>query len=124
MQVLMKLLKKNKIDIDINFDDVEKTYRSYQYSWKLYYRWKSNKKYANSRWGDPFNKILFEKSISDMKSENLFKSVNYNVQEISDKSKIIDIKVEEKPTGEIFAGAGTGTTGITYCSWRKIIIWD
>ena len=27
------------------------------------------------------------------------------------KNKIIDITVEEKPTGEIFAGAGTGTTG-------------
>ena len=25
--------------------------------------------------------------------------------------KTIDIKVEEKPTGEIFAGAGTGTNG-------------
>ena len=27
------------------------------------------------------------------------------------KSKIIDIEVEEKPTGEISAGAGTGTSG-------------
>ena len=25
--------------------------------------------------------------------------------------KVIDITVEEKPTGEVFAGAGTGTTG-------------
>jgi len=28
-----------------------------------------------------------------------------------DKTKIINIEVEEKPTGEIFAGAGTGTSG-------------
>ena len=27
--------------------------------------------------------------------------------------KIIDITVEENPTGEIFAGAGTGTSGAT-----------
>ena len=29
------------------------------------------------------------------------------------KSKIIDIFVEEKPTGEIMAGAGFGTSGAT-----------
>ena len=46
-----------------------------------------------------------------MKSENLFKSVNYNVKDDKNIKKVVDIKVEEKPTGEIFAGAGTGTTG-------------
>ena len=30
-----------------------------------------------------------------------------------DKTKTIDITIEEKPTGEIFAGAGTGTNGTT-----------
>ena len=30
-------------------------------------------------------------------------------ENINKKNKIIIIKVEEKPTGEIFAGAGTGT---------------
>ena len=40
-----------------------------------------------------------------------FKSVNYNVKDDKNIKKVIDIKVEEKPTGEIFAGAGTGTTG-------------
>ena len=29
----------------------------------------------------------------------------------SDQLKIIDVIVEEKPTGEISAGAGTGTSG-------------
>ena len=33
----------------------------------------------------------------------------------SDKnSKVININVEEKPTGEIMAGAGFGTTGSTF----------
>ena len=65
--------------------------------------------------GDPFTKISLEKSISEMKSRNLFKSVNYTVVEGSDKSlKIIDISVEEKPTGEISAGAGIGSNGGTF----------
>ena len=34
-------------------------------------------------------------------------------------NKIIDITVEEKPTGEIFAGAGTGTTGSSINCWYK-----
>ena len=42
---------------------------------------------------------------------NIFKSVKSNTNEINKDSKIINIVVEEKPTGEIFAGAGTGTTG-------------
>ena len=33
-------------------------------------------------------------------------------QKNKNSNKIIDIEVEEKPTGEIFAGAGTGTTGL------------
>ena len=61
--------------------------------------------------GDPFNEILFNKSISNIKSLNIFKSVNYNLVENDNSNQIIDISVEEKPTGEIFAGAGTGTTG-------------
>ena len=55
-----------------------------------------------------------EKSISKIKARNIFKSVNYKTENVnSSNKKIIDIKVEEKPTGEIFAGAGTGTTGST-----------
>ncbi len=61
--------------------------------------------------GDPFNEILFNRSIANMKSLNIFKSVNYEAIENDNLNKIIDITVEEKPTGEIFAGAGTGTTG-------------
>ena len=39
------------------------------------------------------------------------------------KTKIINIEVEEKPTGEIFAGAGTGTSGssLSFGSVRIII---
>ncbi len=64
--------------------------------------------------GDPFSKIKLDKSISNLKSRNIFKKVNYKVSDgSSDKEKIMDIFVEEMPTGEIAAGAGTGTDGTT-----------
>ena len=61
--------------------------------------------------GDPFNELLFEKSIQKLKSKNIFKQVNYKVNESLNTNKTIDVTIEEKPTGEIFAGAGTGTSG-------------
>ena len=61
--------------------------------------------------GDPYNEILFKKSIENIKSKNIFKSVEYDVEDNQNKNKVINLKVEEKATGEIFAGAGTGTTG-------------
>jgi outer membrane protein insertion porin family len=64
--------------------------------------------------GDPFNEILFSKSINNIKGLNFFRDVDYNINiDEEDNSKIIDISIEEKPTGEIFAGAGTGTNGTT-----------
>ena len=62
--------------------------------------------------GDPFTKIGLDKSISNIKSRRIFRSVNSKVSEGSDDNlKIIDISVEEMPTGEISAGAGVGTNG-------------
>jgi len=64
--------------------------------------------------GDPFNEILFKKSINNIKSLNFFKSVQSNISSNNDdNTKILDIFIEEKPTGEIFASAGYGTTGGT-----------
>ena len=62
--------------------------------------------------GDPYNEILKNKSINEIKSLNFFKNVNSEVIDGNDvNSKIINISVEEKATGEISAGAGFGTTG-------------
>ena len=62
--------------------------------------------------GDPFNEILFNKSINNLKSLGFFKSVNKKVLKGKNvDSKIINISVEEKPTGEITASAGVGTSG-------------
>jgi len=64
--------------------------------------------------GDAFNLILHNKSINELKSLNFFKKVSYETKKgSSPDKKIIDITVEEKPTGEITAGAGVGTSGGT-----------
>ena len=62
--------------------------------------------------GDPYNEILTNKTINEIKSLNFFKQVNSEILDGNqNKSKIINITVEEKPTGEIMAGAGFGTGG-------------
>ena len=64
--------------------------------------------------GDPFTKIKLDKSIANIKSRNIFKDVKYLVNKGSeDNLKVIDIEIEERPTGEISAGAGVGTSGGT-----------
>ncbi len=64
--------------------------------------------------GDPFNEILFNKSVNNIKSLGIFKKVKTNVKNGSTESlKEIDIDVEERPTGEISLTAGFGTTGET-----------
>ena len=62
--------------------------------------------------GDPFNEILFNKSINQMKSLDFFRTIEGKVLDgkIND-TKILNIYLEEKPTGEIFASAGVGTDG-------------
>jgi outer membrane protein insertion porin family len=62
--------------------------------------------------GDPFNEILYNRSINEIKSLNYFRNVNSEILD-EDNAKIINIYVEEKPTGEISAGAGFGTSGAT-----------
>jgi len=61
--------------------------------------------------GDPFNEILVNKSLNNLKSLNFFKSVSQDIIDVDLNTKILDIFVEEKPTGEISASAGVGTTG-------------
>ena len=64
--------------------------------------------------GDPLNNLLYAKSIDNIKSLRIFKSVKSQIKEGSNSNlKIIDIIVEEQPTGEISLLAGVGTTGTT-----------
>ena len=64
--------------------------------------------------GDPLNNLLHTKSIDNIKSLRIFKTVKSEIKEGSNSNlKIIDIIVEEQPTGEISLLAGVGTTGTT-----------
>ncbi len=65
--------------------------------------------------GDPFTKLNLSKSIAEIKARQIFKNVKADVENGSENNlKIININVEEQPTGEIGAGAGIGTNGGTF----------
>ena len=62
--------------------------------------------------GDPFTNLNLDKSVSKLKARRIFRNVTPEVLEGSRKNlKLININVEEMPTGEISAGAGIGTEG-------------
>ena len=64
--------------------------------------------------GDPYNEILFNKSINNIKAKNIFSKVETNIVPGSSEGlKVVNLTVEEKPTGEISLGAGVGTSGGT-----------
>ncbi len=64
--------------------------------------------------GDPFNEILQNKTVNNLKNLNFFRNVSSEIlSDEFEKTKIINVTVQEKPTGEIFAGAGAGTNGAT-----------
>ncbi len=104
--------KDNNIDIIINLDDLDKIFVE---RINIYGNFITDEKVIRNTLivdeGDPFNEILFNRSISNVKALNIFKNVEYKTSNKNKFNKIIDITVEERPTGEIFAGAGTGTTG-------------
>ena len=64
--------------------------------------------------GDAFNELLQNRTLNNLKALNFFSKVESEILDIENKNKkIINITVEEKPTGEIMAGAGVGTNGGT-----------
>ena len=65
--------------------------------------------------GDPYSKIKLNQSISELKARNIFKTVKEKIVDGSQRDlKVLEITVEEKPTGEIAAGAGVGTEGTSF----------
>ena len=109
-----KIVDKDKINIEIFFDEIEKSYIDRV---NILGNFITEEKVIRNALivdeGDAYNEILFNKSINELKAKNIFKSVKsqINTSEKNKKNKIIDIIIEEKATGEIFAGAGTGTSG-------------
>ncbi len=104
--------KNNKIDIIIKFDELDKVFVD---RINIFGNFITDEKVIRNLLiideGDAYNEILFNKSIANLKSLGIFKNVNYATNNNDKSNQTIDITVEEKPTGEIFAGAGTGTTG-------------
>ena len=62
--------------------------------------------------GDAFNELLQTRTLNNLRGLNFFSKVESEILTIDNENKkIINITVEEKPTGEIMAGAGVGTGG-------------
>ena len=106
-------IKDDKIDFEINISESEKFYIE-----KININGNFNTLEEVIRnnlivdEGDPFNEILFNKSINNIQSLGIFKKVDTKVQKGSqDTFKVIDLDVEERPTGEISVTAGFGTAG-------------
>ena len=112
--------KDNKIDISVYFDNLEK---QYVHRINILGNFITDEKVIRNNLivdeGDAYNDILFNKSIQTIKSKNIFKTVKYNTKNNTNNNKVIDITVEEKATGEIFAGAGAGTAGTTLTAGIK-----
>ncbi len=106
----------NKIDVLFKFQDLEKFFVE---QINIYGNFITEEKVIRNSLivdeGDAFNTMLFDKSINNIRSRGIFKSVNSKIKDSTNdnQKKVIDIFVEESPTGEIFAGAGTGTSGAT-----------
>ena len=107
------IIDNNKLDIEITLDDSDKFYvekiniLGNEFTIEEVIR---NSFIVDE--GDPYNEILFNKSINKIKSRNIFAKVEPTIIEGSSPNlKVINIEVEEKPTGEISLGAGVGTSG-------------
>ena len=65
--------------------------------------------------GDAFNELLQAKTLNNLRALDYFSNVESEILDsVNENNKIINITVEEKPTGEIMAGAGIGTGGGTF----------
>ena len=113
MQMLKKILIDNKINLNFNIKETEKYFVE---KINIFGNNITKENVIRNQFeideGDPFNEILVKKSINNIKSLNFFKNVKKEIIDGKNKkTKIINITVEEKPTGEITAGAGVGTSG-------------
>ncbi len=105
----------NKINFDIIIEESEKIYvEKINIFGNSYTREEVVRNSFDIDEGDPFNEILFNKSVNNVRSLHIFENVKSEILEGSDKNnRILNIEVQEKPTGEISAGAGVGTSGNT-----------
>ncbi len=110
---LVEKINEDKIDFEINISESEKIYVekiNINGNYSTLEEVIRNNLIVDE--GDPLNEILFNKSINNLKSLGIFKKVEPDIQSGSDESlRIIDINIEERPSGEISLAAGFGTSG-------------
>ena len=109
-----KIIDNNKINITISIKETEKFFVNKINIMGNYITEESvirNKILTDE--GDPYNEILFEKSLSNIKNLGIFSNVNKTIVEDDENNKTINIIVEEQPSGSIMAGAGTGSSGFS-----------
>ena len=109
---IVEKITEDKIDFDINISESEKFYIE-----KINIKGNFNTLEEVVRnnlivdEGDPFNEILFNKSVNNIQSLGIFKKVKTDIKNGSNQSfKEIDINVEERPTGLCFEKRGRWKT--------------
>ena len=113
----LSIIDENKINLKFKFEDLE---RFYVEQINIFGNFITEEKVIRNSLivdeGDAFNKVLLDKSINSIKSRGIFRSVESKTKtsKTDNQKKVIDILVEEMPTGEVYAGAGTGTSGATF----------
>ncbi len=112
---VVEKIEKNSLDLEFNIKETEKKYVD---KINIFGNSITNENVIRNQLefseGDPFTDILVSKSVNNLKSIGIFKKVDYEILDNqNDDSKIINLNVSEKATGEIFASAGVGTDGST-----------
>ena len=113
VEVNERIVDENKIDYDFIVNDSEKFYIekiNILGNFNTIEEVIRNKLIVDE--GDPFNELLFNKSINNIRSLGIFKNVKSEIEDGSNSNtKVLNLSVEEQPTGEISLGAGFGTDG-------------
>ena len=109
------IVENNKINFDFKIIDSQKFYVE---RINIFGNYQTTEEVIRNRLvvdeGDPLNELLFNKSIDNIKSLRIFKKVDTKISDGSENNlKLVDITVEEQPTGEISLAAGVGTSGTT-----------
>ena len=109
-----KIIDKNKINVTISIEETEKFFVNKINIFGNYITEESViRNHILTDEGDPYNVILLEKSLNNIKNLGIFSNVNRTISEDDENNKIINIIVEEQPSGKIMAGAGTGSSGFS-----------
>ncbi len=105
-------ITENNINLKIFFEEADKSFIS---RINILGNYVTREKVIRNKFlideGDPYNEILMTKTINSIRSTGIFKNVTKEVIDDVANKKVINLTVEEMPTGEIMAGAGTGTSG-------------